>query len=95
MSHSGNDEIIDNERDNLTINPKDYPNVSGLFGNYQKEQKIYKIITKANIYEEYTINANTEKEAKQIFNDQGWDEESKILTIENEEIVSITTKNKG
>ena len=35
MSHKGNDEIIDNERDNLTINPKDYPNVSGLFGNYE------------------------------------------------------------
>ena len=51
MSHAGNDEIIDNEMDNLcegfaetyepTINPKDYPNVSALFGNYQKEKKTY------------------------------------------------------
>ena len=49
MSHQGNDEIIDNERDNLcegfaetyepTINPKDYPNVSGIFGNYEYDKE--------------------------------------------------------
>ena len=49
----------------------------------------YKIITKAHIYEQYMIKASSEEEAKQVFNDQGWDEESKVLTIENEEIISI------
>ena len=55
MSHPGNDEIIDNERDNLTINPKDYPNVSGLFGNYPKEKKTYYELIK---HFEYLLESN-------------------------------------